>query len=76
MIVCEHRRDWELIDVLADAVENLTPAEPSLVNLVDQVRPLIVSGRRAEARKRLQVNDRTGYRDVGDALIAALSVDC
>jgi predicted secreted hydrolase len=74
-------RDWELIDVLAATVENLSPAEPQLVNLVDQVRPLVVSGRRAEARKLLQTmatglpSDRPGCRDVVDALIAALSVD-
>ena len=68
-------RDWELIDVLAAAVENLSPADPSLVSLVEQVRPLVVSGRRAEARKLLEANDRPGCSDVIDALIAALSVN-
>ena len=51
-------RDWELIDVLAATVENLSPADPALVSLVDQVRPLVVSGRRAEARKLLQAMPR------------------
>ena len=60
-------RDWELIDVLA--------AEPSLVSLVEQVRPLVASGRRSEARKLLEANDRPGCSDVIEALIAALSVD-
>src|SRR5271166_3842520 len=60
-------RDWELIDVLA--------AEPSLVSLVEQVRPLVASGRRAEARKLLEANDQPDCRDVIDALIAVLSVD-
>jgi predicted secreted hydrolase len=71
-------RDWELIDVLAATVENLSPAEPALVSLVDQVRPLVVSGRHAEARKLLQAtpaSDQSDCRDVIDALIAALSDD-
>jgi predicted secreted hydrolase len=71
-------RDWELIDVLAATVENLSPAEPQLVSLVDQVRPLIVAGRRAEARKLLEAEPalhQPDCRDVVDALIAALSVD-
>jgi hypothetical protein len=68
-------RDWELIDVLATTVDNLSPPEPSLVSLVDQVRPLVASGRRIEAQKLLQANDRPGCRDVIDALIAALSDD-
>jgi predicted secreted hydrolase len=65
-------RDWELIDVLAAAVENLSPAEQQLV---EQVRPLIVSGRRAEARKLLQATDQPDCRDVVDALVEALSAD-
>jgi hypothetical protein len=60
---------------LAAAVENRSPADPSLVSLVEQVRPLVVSGRRAEARKLLEANDQPGCSDVIDALIAALSVD-
>jgi predicted secreted hydrolase len=71
-------RDWELIDVLAATVDNLSPAEPSLVSLVEQVRPLVVSGRRAEARKLLEAapaSNQPDCRDVVDALIAALSDD-
>jgi hypothetical protein len=74
-------RDWELIDVLADTVEDLSPADPQLVNLVDQVRPLVASGHRSQARKLLQnklaelPSDRAGARDVVEALIEVLSVD-
>ena len=71
-------RDWELIDVLAAAVEDLSPAEQQLV---DQVRPLVAAGDRSEARKLLQTtakelpSDQPYCRDVIDALIAALSDD-
>ncbi len=71
-------RDWELIDVLAAAVEKLGPAEQQLV---DQVRLLVAAGHRSEARKLLQStlawlsSDRPDCRDVVDALTAALSVD-
>jgi predicted secreted hydrolase len=71
-------RDWELIDVLAAAVEDLSPAEQQVV---DQVRPLVASGDRSEARKVLQAiltglpPDRTHCRDVVEALTEALSVD-
>ena len=71
-------RDWELIDVLAAAVEDLSPAEQQVV---DQVRPLVASGDRSEARKVLQAIltglplDRTHCRDVVEALTEALSVD-
>jgi len=71
-------RDWELIDVLAAAVEGLSPAEQQVV---DQVRPLVASGDRSEARKVLQAiltglpPDRTHCRDVVEALTEALSVD-
>ncbi|MFZ0225989.1 MAG: lipocalin-like domain-containing protein [Mycobacterium sp.] len=71
-------RDWELIDVLAAAVEDLSPAEQQVV---DQVRPLVAAGERSEARKVLQAMlaglpaDRTHCRDVVEALIGALSVD-
>jgi predicted secreted hydrolase len=70
-------RDWELIEVLASTVENLRPANPQLVSLVDQVRPLVASGRRAEARKLLQAMpaDQAGWRDVVDALTETLSAD-
>jgi predicted secreted hydrolase len=71
-------RDWELIDVLAAAVEDLSPAEQQVV---DQVRPLVASGDRSEARKVLQAIltglplDRTHCGDVVEALTEALSVD-
>ncbi|MGO8966549.1 MAG: lipocalin-like domain-containing protein [Mycobacterium sp.] len=71
-------RDWELIDVLAAAVEDLSPAEQQVV---DQVRPLVASGDRSEARNVLQAiltglpPDRTHCRDVVEALTEALSVD-
>jgi predicted secreted hydrolase len=74
-------RDWELIDVLADTVEDLSPADPQLVSLVDQVRPLVASGHRSQARKLLQNklaelhSDRAAARDVVEALIEVLSVD-
>ncbi len=71
-------RDWELIDVLATTVENLDPADPHLVELVAQVRPLIAAGNRSEARELLQ--DRVAElpkdcRSVVEALIEALAVD-
>jgi hypothetical protein len=74
-------RDWELIDVLAAAVENLSGAEPQLAAAVDQVRPLVASRNRPQARKLLQSMhaglpaDSTDCRDVIDALIAVLSDD-
>jgi predicted secreted hydrolase len=72
-------RDWELVEVLAAAVDHIHSAEPQLAGLADQVRPLVESGRRAEARELLQTgraalhSDTTGCRDVVDALIEALS---
>jgi predicted secreted hydrolase len=74
-------RDWELIEVLATTVENLRPADAQLVSLVDQVRPLVASGRRTEAHKLLKraaaglPAGQTDWRDVVDALIEALSAD-
>jgi hypothetical protein len=72
-------RDWELIDVLAAAVDNLSGADPQLAAAVDQVRPLVASGNRSQAQKLLQSMraglpaDSTDCRDVIDALIAVLS---
>ncbi len=71
-------RDWELIDVLAATVENLSPADPHLVELVEQVRPLIAAGRRGDARDLLQAKDAelTGEcADAVEALIEALAAD-
>jgi len=60
-------RDWELIDVLAATVKES--------RLVDELWTLVVSGRRAEARKLLHAMDQPDCREVVDALIAALSAD-
>jgi hypothetical protein len=70
-------RDWELIEVLAAVVDNLEPAEPQLVALVDQVRSLVASGRREEARELLRtaVAASPSTQDVVGALIEALSAD-
>jgi hypothetical protein len=71
-------RDWELIDVLAAAVEDLSPAEQQVV---DQVRPLVAAGDRSEARKVLQTmpaglpSDRVDCREIVEALTEALAVD-
>lgn len=46
-------RDWELIDVLATTVANLDQPEPGLLALVDQLAPLVASGRRREAARLL-----------------------
>jgi predicted secreted hydrolase len=78
-------RDWELVEVLAARIwwrDDVQPAEPRLVSMVDRVRPLVASGRRKEARELLRgaaaalPSDRAaGCRDVIDALIEALSPD-
>jgi predicted secreted hydrolase len=75
-------RDWELIEVLAAAVDVIEPAEPQLVSLVDRVRPLVAAGRRKEAQELLQTATAALYsdraadcRDVVDALVDALSVN-
>ncbi len=44
-------RDWELIDVLAAAVAELTTTDPDLTGLIENLRPLVVSGRRSEAQQ-------------------------
>ena len=74
-------RDWELIDVLASAVDNLSGADPQLADAVDQVRSLVASGNRSQARKLLQSTlaalpaDSGDCCDVIDALITVLSAD-
>jgi hypothetical protein len=66
-------RDWELIDVLASAVDN--------PESIDQLRTLVASGDRPQARKLLQTMvaglpaGSADCRDVIDALIAVLSDD-
>jgi hypothetical protein len=74
-------RDWELIEVLASAVENLSAADPQLAEAVNQLRPLIASRNRAQGRKLLQSMlaalpaDSMHCRDVIDAMIEVLSAD-
>jgi len=71
-------RDWELVDVLASAVTDRSPTEQQLV---DQVRRLVSSGDRPEARKLLQAklaelpSNSADYRDVVEALIDSLAID-
>jgi hypothetical protein len=66
-------RDWELIDVLAPTLEN--------TDAVDQLRSLVASDNRSQARKLLQATlvelpaDDTGRRDVVEGMIGALSAD-
>jgi predicted secreted hydrolase len=74
-------RDWELIDVLATTVENLSPADPHLVEWVERVRRLIDAGQRSDGRELLRdraaelTADHPDCRDVVEALIEALAVD-
>ncbi len=42
-------RDWELIEVLATTVANVEPTDRNLATMVDQVVPLVASGRHSEA---------------------------
>lgn len=77
-------RDWELVDVLAAAVENLElPAAEQLATLVNELRPLVVSERRNEAQRMLETKVRpvvdklpagpgTGVAEVLGALIDAV----
>ena len=58
-------RDWELIDVMAATVDD--------PKLADEIRQLVASGRRDEARKLLDAIDQPDARDVVEALIEALS---
>jgi hypothetical protein len=63
-------RDWELIDVLASTADS--------EELVDQLRLLIASGNRSQARKLLQDNIAmlsSDGRDVAEALIEVLSAE-
>jgi hypothetical protein len=64
-------RDWELIEVLASAVDD--------EELVGELRTLVASGKRPEARKLLQsmpaAGDSDHARDVVNALIEVLSSD-
>ncbi|HSS25273.1 MAG TPA: lipocalin-like domain-containing protein, partial [Mycobacterium sp.] len=42
-------RDWELIEVLVTTVANLESPTPDLQTMVDQLAPLVASGRRSDA---------------------------
>ena len=74
-------RDWELIDVLASAVDNLSAADPELADGIDRLRPLIASGNRPQTRKLLQSMlaalpaDGAHCREVIGAMIEVLSAD-
>jgi predicted secreted hydrolase len=69
-------RDWELVEVLAATVANIEPPAPDLDSMVDQLAPLVASGRRSEARE-LLTKVRVGQNDplatILDDLIEALS---
>ena len=71
-------RDWELVEVLATTVANVEPPARDLQTVVDQVVPLVASGRRSAAAELLAMvppiqNDVLST--ILDDLIAALSDD-
>ncbi len=75
-------RDWELIDVLAASAGDPPLKEPEIVALAEEIRPLVVTGRRSQARDRLAAaraelpaTCTAHCRGVIDALVEALSVD-
>src|SRR5271166_6547269 len=68
-------RDWELVEVLATTVANVAP---DLQVTVDHVRPLVLSGRRAEALEvlqKLRPDQKEPLATIFDDLIAALRRD-
>jgi predicted secreted hydrolase len=68
-------RDWELVEVLATTVANVAP---DLQVIVDHVRPLVLSGRRAEALEvlqKLRPDQKEPLATIFDDLIAALRRD-
>ena len=71
-------RDWELVEVLATAVANAEPAAPDLQAMVDQLAPLVTSGRRGAAIELLSAAS-PGQNDMLttllDDLIAVLSAE-
>ncbi|OBI42965.1 secreted hydrolase [Mycobacterium colombiense] len=71
-------RDWELVDVLSTTVAGLAPPEPTLQAMVDQVVPLVATGRRKDAVELLfrsaPVENDTLAKLLDD-LIAVLSAD-
>jgi hypothetical protein len=60
-------RDWELVEVLATTVANVEPPAPDLRTLVDQLVPLVASGRRGEAVELLN-----GVRPVQNDALATI----
>lgn len=71
-------RDWELIEVLSTTVANLTPPEPGLQAMVDQVVPLVAAGRRKDAVELLFSSapvENDALAKLLDDLIAVLSAD-
>ncbi|WP_406814733.1 secreted hydrolase [Mycobacterium sp. M23085] len=71
-------RDWELVDVLSTTVANLTPPEPGLQTMVDQVAPLVAAGRRKDAVELLFSSapvENDTLAKLLDDLIAVLSAD-
>jgi len=69
-------RDWELIEVLATTVADVEPTDPNLATMVDQLVPLVASGRRSEAVELLNKisSGRNGtLATVLEDLIAVLS---
>lgn len=79
-------RDWELIEVLAAAAENLEPRSDDLVAMIDDLRSVVTGGKSGEATdylentvlphlSQLTVSQRDELSHVADALIAALSRD-
>lgn len=70
-------RDWELVEVLSTTVASLTPPEPELQAMVDQIVPLVAAGRRKDAVQVLSgasVESDT-LTTLLDDLIAVLSAD-
>lgn len=70
-------RDWELVEVLSTTVASLTPPEPELQAMVDQIVPLVAAGRRKDAVQVLSgasVESDT-LTTLLDDLIAVLSDD-
>ena len=71
-------RDWELIEVLATTVANTDAAAPELQSTVDQVGPLVASGRRGEAVEllsRVPSGQNDSLAILLDDLIAVLSAE-
>lgn len=71
-------RDWELVEVLSTTVANLTPPEPRLQRMVDQLVPLVAAARRKDAVELLFSSapvENDALAKLLDDLIAVLSVD-